>query len=177
MNILRRSFLFCVVGVLGIVIGYETTGPIAARDFTVLYSLDKKQNDQALVDTIDGAEKYVYFAIYEFTKENIVGALIRAKQRGLEVRGIMDAGQSQNAAQAHIVSELKNAGIPLEFQKHEKGIMHMKVLVTDHAYALGSYNWTGSATTLNDEILEIGTAEPLREEYLDIVNKVLAVNQ
>ena len=55
--------------------------------------------------------------------------------------------------------------------------MHMKVLVTDHAYALGSYNWTESATTLNDEILEIGTAEPLREEYLDIVKRVLAANQ
>jgi phosphatidylserine/phosphatidylglycerophosphate/cardiolipin synthase-like enzyme len=89
----------------------------------------------------------------------------------------MDAGQSQDAAQAHIVLELKNAGIPVEFQKHQRGIMHMKLLVADNAYALGSYNWTESATAQNDEVLEIGTAEPLREEYLDIVKKVLAVNQ
>ena len=54
--------------------------------------------------------------------------------------------------------------------------MHLKLLVTDRAYALGSYNWTESATTLNDEVLEIGTAEPLREAYLDIVKKVLTVN-
>jgi phosphatidylserine/phosphatidylglycerophosphate/cardiolipin synthase-like enzyme len=177
MSILRKLFLLSAVGVLGIVIGYEAAGPIAVRDFTVLYSLDKKQNDQALVSVIDGAEQYVRFAIYEFTKEDIADALIRAKERGLEVRGIMDAGQSQNAAQARIVLELKDAGISLEFQKHQKGIMHMKVLVTDRAYALGSYNWTESATTLNDEVLEIGTAEPLRKEYIDIVDRVLAANQ
>ena len=103
--------------------------------------------------------------------------MIRAKARGLEVAGIMDASQSQDGAQADIVEKLRAAGIPVEFQKHPKGIMHMKLLVTDHAYALGSYNWTESATALNDEILEIGTAEPLREEYLDIVKRVLVANQ
>jgi hypothetical protein len=51
------------------------------------------------------------------------------------------------------------------------------MLVTDKAYALGSYNWTEAATTLNDEILEIGTAEPLREEYLNIARKVLSANK
>ena len=79
MGVLKKIFLFCAIGVLGIVIGYEIAGPVAARDFTVLYSLDRKQNDQALVSVINGAEQYVYFAIYEFTKENIADALVRAQ--------------------------------------------------------------------------------------------------
>ena len=162
---------------LGIFIGYEMAGPVATRDFTVLYSLDKKQNDQALIRAIDDAQQYVYFAIYEFTKENIAAALVRAKERGLVVRGIMDASQSKEGTQANIVSILRRAGIEIEFQKHPKGIMHLKLLVTDRAYAFGSYNWTESATALNDEVLEMGTAEPLREQYLDIVKKVLTTNQ
>jgi phosphatidylserine/phosphatidylglycerophosphate/cardiolipin synthase-like enzyme len=177
MDILKKTFFFCVVCGAGILVGYKITVPVAPGDFAVLYSLDKKQNDQALVSTIDGAQSYVYFAIYEFTKENIADALISAKERGLDVEGIMDAGQSQDGAQAKIVDKLKAVGIPVEFQKHPKGIMHMKLLVTDHAYALGSYNWTESATKLNDEILEIGTAEQSRKEYLDIIKRVLAANQ
>ncbi|MGB7957841.1 MAG: phospholipase D-like domain-containing protein [Minisyncoccia bacterium] len=177
MDILKKIFFFCVVCGAGVLVGYKINVSPAPEDFTVLYSLDKKQNDQALVDAVDGAQTYVYFAIYEFTKENIADALIGAKEKGLDVEGIMDAGQSQDGAQANIVNELKTAGIPVEFQKHPKGIMHMKLLVTDNAYALGSYNWTESATALNDEILEIGTAEPLREKYLDVIKRVLAANR
>jgi phosphatidylserine/phosphatidylglycerophosphate/cardiolipin synthase-like enzyme len=162
---------------LGVFFGQGMVHVDATRNFTVLYSLDRKQNDQAIVSAIDGAGEYVYFAIYEFTKENIAAALVRAKERGLIVRGIMDAAQSKDGAQAHVVSLLRDAGIAVEFQKHPKGIMHLKLLVTDRAYALGSYNWTESATALNDEVLEIGTAEPLREEYLDIIKKVLAANR
>jgi phosphatidylserine/phosphatidylglycerophosphate/cardiolipin synthase-like enzyme len=176
MGVLKKIFLFAAIGVLGVFIGHKTAGSVSAQDFTILYSLDNKQNDRALTYAIDGAQKYIYFAIYEFTKENIADALIRAKKRGLDVGGIMDAGQSQDRAQARIVQQLRNADIPVEFQKHQKGIMHMKLLVTDKAYALGSYNWTESATALNDEILEIGLAEPLRGKYLDIMKKVLAAN-
>jgi phosphatidylserine/phosphatidylglycerophosphate/cardiolipin synthase-like enzyme len=177
MGVPEKIFLVATACVLCVFIGYGAAGPIAAGNFTILYSLDRKQNDHALVRVIDGARDYVYFAIYEFTKEDIADALIRAKDRGADVRGIMDAGQSQNIAQARIVQKLEDAGIPVEFQKHEKGIMHIKMLVADNAYALGSYNWTEAATVLNDEILEIGTADPLREEYLGIMKKVLAANR
>jgi phosphatidylserine/phosphatidylglycerophosphate/cardiolipin synthase-like enzyme len=177
MDVAKKIFFLGTAIALGVLVGYEIAGPVSARDFTVLYSLDKQQNDQALVHMMDGARTYIYFAIYEFTKEDIADALIRAKDRGLDVRGIMDAGQSQDAEQARIVSELRDAGISIEFQRHPKGIMHLKLMVTDNAYALGSYNWTESATVVNDEVLEIGTAEPLREKYFDIVKKVLVANQ
>lgn len=177
MKIAGSVFALCIPVLMAGFIGYELAGPVAARDFTILYSLDRKQNDRALVDVIDRAQKYVYFAIYEFTKQNIADALMRAKGRGLVVAGIMDAGQSEDAAQARIAAALTGTGIAVEFQKHPKGIMHLKLLVTDGAYALGSYNWTESATVLNDEVLEIGTAESLRKEYLGIMEQVLATNQ
>ena len=142
----------------------------------VIYSLDKRQNDQEIIRLVNSADKYVYFAVYYFTMKDIADALIRAKERGLIVWGITDAVASEDSNKA-IVEELRAAGIPIEVQKHQDGIMHVKALVTDKAYASGSYNWTQSATLANDEVLEIGTDDAVRNQYLSIIQKILTANE
>ncbi len=140
----------------------------------VLYSLDRKENDKELIALIDAAKSHIYFAIYTFTLKDVADALVAAKERGLDVRGIIDSGQAASSYGAPIVKELVAAGIPVETEKHAdgSGIMHIKMMVTDQAYALGSYNWTGSATTINDEILEIGTDPTLRQTYENILTRL-----
>ncbi len=142
----------------------------------VLYSLNKKENDKALVSLIDNAHKYIYFAIYEFTLSDVADALVRAKERGVDVRGIMDRGNSTTSYEKPIIAKLKAGGISLETQTHPNGIMHIKALVTENAYASGSYNWTNSATNVNDEVLEIGTDPALRNTYKQIILQVLNAN-
>lgn len=144
--------------------------------FSVFYSLDKKQNDKEIISVIDNADRYVYFAIYYFTKENIADALIRAHKRGLIVWGIVDRESSVGASKV-LVQKLKDAGVTVEVQKHDEGIMHIKAVVTDKAYASGSYNWTASATTANDEILEVGTNQFVRSKYLSILKQLLITNE
>ncbi len=173
---LKKTLAVCALA-LALFVGYEAATLSFQGEFTILYSLDRKENDRAVVAAIDNAKSYAYFAVYTFTKSNIAEALVQAKKRGVDVRGITDAGQSQGALEAKIVKKLEAAGIPVETQKHPQGIMHIKMLVTDNAYALGSYNWTESATNLNDEVLEIGTDGTLRRRYLAIVKEVLAANQ
>ncbi|MFA6601510.1 MAG: phospholipase D-like domain-containing protein [Candidatus Paceibacterota bacterium] len=141
----------------------------------VYYSLDRRQNDKELIKVIDSADKYVYFAIYFFTKDNIAEALVRAKKRGLVVWGIMDREASYDSNK-NILAKLESAGITVEKQKHPDGIMHIKALVTEKAYVSGSYNWTASATTINDEVTEIGTNEGVRKQYLEIIKKLLLTN-
>ncbi len=167
---------------LGLLLSAGFSGYFLARnsihgDFQILYSLDQKQNDQAVIDLIDHAKKYVYFAVYTFTKDNIAQALIEAKNRGVEVRGITDRGQSEESFEQPIVKKLLEAGISVETQKHLDGIMHIKAVVTDQGYASGSYNWTASATTVNDEILEIGHDAYVHGQYLKIIKKVLSDNE
>jgi phosphatidylserine/phosphatidylglycerophosphate/cardiolipin synthase-like enzyme len=142
----------------------------------VLYSLDDKENDQALISLIDNARDHVYFAIYEFTLTDVADALVRAKMRGIDVRGIVDRENSTSSYESPIIDELTRAGIPLVTQRQENGIMHIKALVTERAYASGSYNWTHSATTENDEVLEIGTDPGLRARYETILTQVIAAN-
>lgn len=142
----------------------------------IYYSLDKKQNDKVIVDLISKSKKYIYFAIYTFTKDNIANALIDAKNRGVLVCGIMDAGQSETSFEKPIIEKLMSAGIPIETQK-SAGLMHIKAIVSENAYAIGSYNWTESATVSNDEILEVGTDKKITNEYLEIIKKVLSKNK
>lgn len=148
-----------------------------AGDVRVIYSLDKRQNDQEIIKLIDNAEKYAYFAVYYFTHRDIAEALIRAKRRGIDVRGITDRVGSEQGTNKKVTDLLRSAGIPLFVQKHRDGIMHIKLLVTDKAYASGSYNWTVAATEANDEVLEIGSNESLRKQYLSIIQKVLTENE
>ena len=76
------------------------------------------------------------------------------KNAGLDVEGIMDAGQSQDARTgAHGIGIEERGdpdGVPKTSERHHA----YELLVTDNAYALGSYNWTESATELNDEVLD-----------------------
>ena len=140
----------------------------------VIYSLDAKQNDKEIITLINAAKSRIYFAMYEFTLKDIADALVAAKERGVDVRGLVDAGESANSYDTPIIKELVAAGIPMRTEKHAggNGIMHIKAIVTDSAYALGSYNWTNSATTLNDEILEIGTDPTLRQTYENILRRL-----
>ncbi|OYV63030.1 MAG: hypothetical protein B7X03_03440, partial [Parcubacteria group bacterium 21-58-10] len=150
-----------------------TTPP--AGSIRVVYSLDRKQNDKEIIALIDAAKTKIYFAMYEFTLKDIADALVAAKKRGVDVRGLVDAGESANSYDKPVITELVSAGIPVETEKHKdgSGIMHIKAIVTDSAYALGSYNWTGSATTENDELLEIGTDPALRQTYENILTRLL----
>jgi len=156
---------------------FQITNIYFHQHFQIFYSLDKKQNDQEIIKLINAADKYIYFAIYTFTKDDIADSLIVAKQRGILVWGITDTKEADTPYEKPIVQRLRQAGITIETQKHTDGIMHIKAIVTDKEYAFGSYNWTESATVANDEILEIGTDKYLHNRYFEILKKVLITNQ
>lgn len=161
---------------VGIYVGHKFTVSPKQTNTRVVYSLDKMQNDQEIISVINGAQKYIYFAIYMFTKSNIADALIDAKNRGVKVEGITDRANSTDPFEKPIIQKLQSAGINIETEKHQDGIMHIKAIVSEKDFASGSYNWTASATVSNDEVLETGTDENLRSQYENILKKILAVN-
>ncbi|MCL5667172.1 MAG: phospholipase D-like domain-containing protein [Patescibacteria group bacterium] len=141
------------------------------RQISVYYNQDRELNKE-IISRIRDADKFVYFAVYTFTRNDIKDALLAAKYRGLEVKGIMDRNQDKSTElQTKIFQELKDAGIPVYEQDHS-AIMHMKVLVTEKAYASGSFNWTSAATNLNDEVLEVGTDPNVRQQYQNILEEL-----
>ena len=142
-----------------------------AHQIKVYYNQDHALNTE-VINQIENADKFVYFSVYTFTRQDIKDALLAAKYRGLTVVGLTDTEQYQTAAgQKDLIDSLRKAGIPVYEQNHA-GIMHTKVLVTDKAYASGSYNWTSSATNINDEVLEVGHDEAIRQQYQSIVEEM-----
>jgi phosphatidylserine/phosphatidylglycerophosphate/cardiolipin synthase-like enzyme len=142
-----------------------------AHQIQVYYNQDHPLNDE-IISLIRDADKFIYFGIYTFSRQDIKDALLAAKYRGLKVVGIADKNQYQSLdLQKKIIDELRRAEIPVYEQDHS-AIMHLKVLVTEKAYASGSYNWTASGTNLNDEVLEIGRDENIRRQYQNIMEEI-----
>ncbi len=147
--------------------------PVTERQVKVYYNQERELNKE-IINVVRDADQFVYFAVYTFTRADIKDALLAAKQRGLKVIGLTDKDQYQKLdSQQKIIDELKKAGIPVYTQDHS-GIMHLKVVVTEKAYASGSYNWTAAATNLNDEVLEVGHDESLRTVFQNILEEMFA---
>jgi phosphatidylserine/phosphatidylglycerophosphate/cardiolipin synthase-like enzyme len=142
-----------------------------AHQIEVYYNQEHALNLE-VINAIRDADKFVYFAVYTFTRQDIKEALLAAKYRGLDVVGITDRNQYTAASgQKGIVDELRKAGVPVYVQDHT-AIMHMKALVTEKAYLSGSFNWTSAATNLNDEVLEVGHDEGIRQQYQNILQEL-----
>jgi phosphatidylserine/phosphatidylglycerophosphate/cardiolipin synthase-like enzyme len=142
------------------------------REVRVYYNRQHELNSE-IINIIRDADQYVYFAIYTFTRSDIRDALLAANYRGVKIRGITDKNQMQNLEQQRdLINSLKKAGIPVIEQDHS-ALMHIKTIVTEKAYASGSYNWTSAATFDNDEILEVGTDESSRKQYQQVLEDLL----
>ena len=173
MKIQKDSIYLAVIILLIALCGqfYYSYRYLPTHDVAVYYNQDQKLNDQ-IIDTIKEADQFVYFSVYTFTRQDIKDALLGAKYRGLKVVGLTDGTQlTQASGQKEIIKALKEAGIPV-YEQHHDGIMHLKVLVTEKTYASGSYNWTTSATNINDEVLEVGHYEPVRARYQAILEEL-----
>ncbi len=141
------------------------------HQISVYYNHDHALNKE-IIDVIQDADKFVYFSIYTFTRQDIKDALLGAKYRGLKVVGLTDRNQIDGASgQKEIIKALKEADIKI-YERNVDGIMHTKAVVTDKAYASGSYNWTTSATNINDEVLEVGRDENIRTQYQNILEEL-----
>jgi phosphatidylserine/phosphatidylglycerophosphate/cardiolipin synthase-like enzyme len=125
-----------------------------------------------IIQEIQNSSKFVYLAMYTLTHEDLTNALISAKLRGLDVKVLLDYNQSLIEQSKPQISKLKKYNIEIKIPLRTEGIMHMKLLVTDSVYASGSFNWTHSANTTNDEIIEIGHQGMIYDQYLNIFRKI-----
>lgn len=173
MKFKRDVVYICVIGLLMALSAqlYYSYHFIPNTETRVYYNHDQELN-QEIVGVIQNADKFVYFAVYTFTRPDIENALLAAKYRGLKVIGITDTQQYETLpSQKKIINDLRSHDIPV-YEQNTSGIMHMKAIVTDKEYASGSYNWTASATTINDEVLEVSSNPAVREKYQKIIEEV-----
>ena len=123
---------------------------------------------------IEQAKKELLVAVYAFTSDDLANALVQAKKRGVAVQVVIDkefdVGNEKSKGRFFDVQKIplrRLSGVKAKSQDKETGLMHQKFAVVDRKTVLtGSYNWTHSADSLNDEnLLLFRDAGPLAEDY------------
>lgn len=145
----------------------ETPHPTLTIDSTrvdTFFSPDDGVASQ-IATVLSGAEKSIYFLAFSFTS-NDLGDIIREKaEDGLTVRGVMDEEQV-NSNQGTEYDPFKQADLDVRIDGIE-GQMHHKIFIIDESIVvIGSYNFSQSAETRNDENILIIYNEAIAKQFM-----------
>ena len=128
-----------------------------------------------LIDFITTAKKKIYAAVYMFTDKDIIQALVTAKQRGVDVRMVVD--QTSVLSPYAKIFTLLQSKIPVfvfDTKQHHTTnararsfapLMHNKFAIIDSITWTGSFNWTQSANTRNQENVLITDDKNICQKY------------
>jgi phosphatidylserine/phosphatidylglycerophosphate/cardiolipin synthase-like enzyme len=117
----------------------------------------------AIVKAIDASEHEVLVQAYGFTHNAMAQALVRAHQRGVKVRVLLD--KKSESSNRYVIAVLTDADMEVRHDgKH--AIAHNKVMLIDRTIVItGSFNFTNSAATRNAENLLVLKSADLAETY------------
>lgn len=123
------------IGVSAEVLGIYFTPPVGAA--------------VAIVQAIDASEQEVLVQAYGFTHNVIAQALVRAHQRGVNVRVLLD--KKSKSSNWYVMNVLAQSQIEVRLDG-QHAIAHNKVMVIDDCIVItGSFNFTNSAQARNAE--------------------------
>jgi phosphatidylserine/phosphatidylglycerophosphate/cardiolipin synthase-like enzyme len=130
---------------------------------------------------IEQAKQELLVAVYAFTSDDLASAVVQAKKRGVLVQVIIDrefdaANEKSKGRflEGQKIPLRRLSGIKASAVEKDAGLMHQKFAIIDRKLVFtGSYNWTHSADTLNDENLLLfrdagGLAEEYRKTFLNL---------
>lgn len=123
---------------------------------------------QALVlKVINDAHKSIQMIGYSFQAPDIAQALVAARQRGVDVRVVVDKKRNQVAASKTIMSYVANNGVKLRIDGHYH-IQHDKTIIVDgETVETGSFNFAPSAETENSEnVIVIHDMPDITQQYV-----------
>lgn len=130
----------------------------ACQSGAVLFSADD-ESGTSIADFIEQklltADSTVEVAMYTFTSLPLRDALIRAADRGVEVRICLDRSDENAGINAEVAQGLENSSVQLKQGLSFAGekIHHKFTVIDETALMTGSFNFTDSADMRNDENL------------------------
>ncbi|MDX5462532.1 MULTISPECIES: phospholipase D family nuclease [unclassified Wolbachia] len=118
-----------------------------------------------IISVIDQSKKSILVQEYTFTLGTIAKSLINAKERGVDVKVILD--KSQLYSKYSVINELFSGGVPIWIDDKPK-IAHNKIMIVDNQKVItGSFNLSKTAKKGNAENLLIITDYPeLIQQYV-----------
>lgn len=123
-----------------------------------------------VIDTINQANKSVYFMTFSFTNKEIGDAVMAKFNQGLEVQGVFEKSQGTSEYSDYWI--MKSSGLDVKYD-HNPRNMHHKVFIIDKSVVVtGSFNPTKNGDENNDEnvliIHDPAVAEKFYSEYVGV---------
>lgn len=158
---------FIIILIVSLLFAFSSN---ALTETEVYFSLSDDP-ELIIIKNIDNAKEFINIAMYTFTDREIAQAVIRARDRGVDIKIYLDRSQV-NAKYSKSRYFVNNAieGIRISSNNY---IMHNKFAVIDNKIVItGSYNWTASAGERNDENLLVIDDKNIIEKYQNLFNNL-----
>lgn len=129
----------------------------------VLFSPDDGVQER-LLELIQEAQDSVYFLAFSFTADPLAEALLASAAEGVLVVGVFEETQ----VISNIGSEYERllaAGLDVRLDGNPNNMHHKVMILDDRIVVLGSYNFSRSAETSNDENTLIVTDENIAAQF------------
>jgi phosphatidylserine/phosphatidylglycerophosphate/cardiolipin synthase-like enzyme len=164
------------------VFGHEASRPTPKPNVTVggaqlsIYFSPDDHVEPALVQLLDHSRSSIYFLAYSFTADPLGKAIRRRAAAGITVAGVMDADQVKSNVGTEF-DAFRAAGLDVRLDGNPDA-MHEKVIIIDSQIVVtGSYNFTNSAATSNDENVVVIRDPGIASAYLHEFQRVYELAQ
>lgn len=129
-----------------------------------------------VLEILNGAEKSIYFMAFSFTTDEFGEAIREKAENGLTVAGVMEEEQvKSNVGTEYDLFKQANLDV---FIDGIEGQMHHKTMIIDERIVItGSYNFSRSAETRNDENLIVIYNEQIADYFLQEFQRVYQQSQ
>ena len=128
-----------------------------------VYFSPQDKSSYRIIQLIKNAKKSIYIPTFLITHTEISNELIKAHNRGIDIKIIMDANNVYTRNTKHAL--LRQNKIPLKVENYA-GKLHSKTMIIDDEYiVMGSMNFSNSGENKNDENTLIIHNSKLAKEY------------
>ncbi|MBS0605178.1 MAG: hypothetical protein JSS60_09125 [Verrucomicrobia bacterium] len=129
----------------------------------------QKLGIERLFHAIDSAKNRIDVAMFTLTHPAISEALIRAKNRGVDVSIAVDYYTARGASKKTLAAMGKE-GVKIYLSQGRELLHHKWAVIDENLLIMGSANWTKAAFSKNQDFLFF--LSPLKEKQCDFFNKL-----
>lgn len=121
--------------------------------------------ERIIIDRIGKAKNSIHFMGFSFTSKKLADELIRLNKKGIKTFGIIEKIGSNSKDSQYVKLKIESVQVRLDKNRNR---MHHKVIIIDESIIItGSYNFSLSANTKNDENIIILHNKDISKQYLE----------
>ena len=103
-----------------------------------------------LQELIQSGRESLYFMAFSFTSDKLANEILERAQNGVIVAGVMEESQVESNIGSDY-DRFRQAGLDMRLDGNPRNMHHKVILIDGSIVVIGSYNFSNSAETRNDE--------------------------